>query len=169
MAKFVCYSRYLLTFCFCLPVPYYEKDINKQDRRVKVMCSSSPVWTPNLQLAAEQPWTGECWSPPKKKISQFQGQRRSPSKTVGGAKLHLESSLILTRDAWKTQAKSYAHQDPDVPATETEPDLPLIVWVSRAQVRVSVVCGGNRDWLWQTWITQRVAWASWRRSPLAPP
>ena len=169
MAKFVCYSRYLLTSCFCLPVPYDEKDINKQDRRVKgyvliFSCVNSKFAT-------------SCWTTmdrrmlesTKKKISQFQGQRRSPSKTVGGAKLHLESSPILTRDAWKTQAKSYAHQDPDVPATETEPDLPLIVWVSRAQVQVSVVCGGNRDWLWQTWITQRVAWASWRRSPLAPP
>ena len=46
---------------------------------------------------------------------------------VGGAKLHLESSPILARDAWKTQEKSCAHQDPDVPPTETEPELPLIV------------------------------------------
>ena len=27
MAKFVCYSRYLLTSYFCIPVPYNEKDI----------------------------------------------------------------------------------------------------------------------------------------------
>ena len=26
-AKFDCYSRYLLTFYFCIPVPYNEKDI----------------------------------------------------------------------------------------------------------------------------------------------
>ena len=26
-AKFVCYSRYFLTFYFCIPVPYNEKDI----------------------------------------------------------------------------------------------------------------------------------------------
>ena len=26
-AKFACYSRYLLTSCFCIPVPYSEKDI----------------------------------------------------------------------------------------------------------------------------------------------
>ena len=26
-AKFVCYSRYLLTCYFCIPVPYYEKNI----------------------------------------------------------------------------------------------------------------------------------------------
>ena len=30
------------------------------------MCSSSPVRTPKLQLAAEQPLTGKCWNPPKK-------------------------------------------------------------------------------------------------------
>ena len=30
------------------------------------MCSSSPVRTPKLQLAAEQPSTGERWIPPKK-------------------------------------------------------------------------------------------------------
>ena len=29
---------------------------------------SSPVRTPTLQLAAEQPLTGECWIPPKKHI-----------------------------------------------------------------------------------------------------
>ena len=28
--------------------------------------SSSPARTPKLQLAAEQPWTGKCWNPPKK-------------------------------------------------------------------------------------------------------
>ena len=26
-AKFACYSRYLLTSCFCIPVPYNEKDL----------------------------------------------------------------------------------------------------------------------------------------------
>ena len=30
------------------------------------MLSSSPVRTPKLQLAAEQPSTGECWISPKK-------------------------------------------------------------------------------------------------------
>ena len=31
------------------------------------MPSSSPVRTPKLQVAAEQPLTGKCWIPPKKK------------------------------------------------------------------------------------------------------
>ena len=30
------------------------------------MCSFSPVRTPKLRFAAEQPSTGECWIPPKK-------------------------------------------------------------------------------------------------------
>ena len=68
------------------------------------MCSSSLERTPKLQLAAEQPWTGECWIPPKK-IPHIQGQRKSPSKVVGGAKSHLESNPIPTRDAQRAQKK----------------------------------------------------------------
>ena len=39
----------------------------------------------------------------QKKIPHIQGQRRSPQKTVGGEKSHLESSPIPTRDAWRAQ------------------------------------------------------------------
>ena len=48
----------------------------------KDVCSSSPGRTPKLQLAAEQPSTGECCIPPKKKkkIPHVQGQRRCPNK-----------------------------------------------------------------------------------------
>ena len=43
--------------------------------------SSSPARTPKLQLAAEQPSTGECWVPGhQKKIPHIQGQRRSHNK-----------------------------------------------------------------------------------------
>ena len=65
----------------------------------KDTCSSSPEKSPKLQLAAEQSSTGEHWIPPKKKISHIQGQRRSPSKSVGGEKLHLESNPIPVRGA----------------------------------------------------------------------
>ena len=47
----------------------------------------------------------------KKKIPHIQGQRRSPTKTVGGAKSHLESNPIPTRDTWRAQTKLYAHQE----------------------------------------------------------
>ena len=66
------------------------------------MCSSSPTRTLKLQLIAEQPLTGECWIQPKK-ITQVQGQRRSPSKKVGGVKSHLESNPIPARDTWRAQ------------------------------------------------------------------
>ena len=66
------------------------------------MCSSSPVRTPKLQLVGEQSSTGECWFLPKK-ILHVQGQRRSPNKTVGGAKSCLESNPIAARDAWRAQ------------------------------------------------------------------
>ena len=48
---------------------------------MKDVCSSSPVRTPKLKLAAEQSSRGECWNPPKK-IPHDQGQRRSHNKMV---------------------------------------------------------------------------------------
>ena len=39
----------------------------------------------------------------QKKIPHTQGQRRSPSKTAGGVKLHLESNPIPTRGARRAQ------------------------------------------------------------------
>ena len=39
----------------------------------------------------------------QKKIPHAQGQRRSPSKMVGGAKLCLQSNPIPTGDAWRAQ------------------------------------------------------------------
>ena len=46
----------------------------------------------------------------QKKITHVQGQR-STNKTVGGARLHLESNLKSTRDTWKAQTKQCAHQE----------------------------------------------------------
>ena len=47
----------------------------------------------------------------QKKILHVQGQRRSPNKTVGGEKSHLDSNPITSRDAWRAQTKPCAHQD----------------------------------------------------------
>ena len=66
--------------------------------------------TPKLQLAAEQPLTGECWIPPKN-TPNIQEQRRSPSRTVGGAKSCLESNPIPIRDAQSAQTKPCTHQE----------------------------------------------------------
>ena len=101
--------------------------------------SSSPARTPKLQLAAEQPLTGKCWIPPKK-IPYPEGQRRSPSNTVGGSKLHLESNPIPTRDAWRAQTKPCTQQE--TPA-ETEPDLSLSVCLLQ-RYRSAVACHTGR-------------------------
>ena len=105
----------------------------------------------------------------QKNISHVQGQRRSPKKTVGGAKLTLESNPIPTRDAQRAQTKPCVHQDPGIPQ-DTEPDLPLSVLVSLAESRAGVTCYGDRDsgcsrpGRCGTWHK-----SSWRRLPLAPP
>ena len=67
----------------------------------------------------------------QKKIPHVQGQRRSLSKTVRGAKSHLESNPIPARDAWRAQTSppkvligcAPGPRDP----TETEPELGLSV------------------------------------------
>ena len=47
----------------------------------------------------------------QKKIPHAQGQRRSPSKMVGGAKSHLVSNPIPTRDDRRAQTKPHVHQE----------------------------------------------------------
>ena len=66
-----------------------------------------------------------CWSD-FEEIPHIQGQRRSPSKMVGGAKSCLESNPIPTRVAQRAQTPG--PRDP----TETETKLCL-----------SVSCGGT--------------------------
>jgi len=43
-----------------------------------------------------------CWSDCEE-ISHVQGQKRSPSKMVGGEKSHLESNPLPARDAQRAQ------------------------------------------------------------------
>ena len=71
---------------------------------------SSPARTPKLQLASEQPLAGKVGSH-QKKIPYVQGQRRSPSNMVGGAKLRLESKPIPARDTQRAQTKPWVHQE----------------------------------------------------------
>ena len=54
-------------------------------------------------------------SPPTK-IPHIQGQRRSPSKMGGGAKSHLDSNLLHTRDSQRAQISLVCTRDP----TETQ-------------------------------------------------
>ena len=57
----------------------------------------------------------------QKKISHIQGQWRSTSKMVGGAKSHLESNPIPARDSCRAQTKPCAHQYPETPQRLTRP------------------------------------------------
>ena len=86
------------------------------------MCSSSPVRTRKLQLAAEHCQQENAVSH-QKKIPHIQGQKRSPSKRVGGAKSCLESNLIPARDlgGLKQTLCAPGHRD----HTEIEPELCL--------------------------------------------
>ena len=66
----------------------------------------------------------------QQKKTHAQGQRRSPSKTVGGAKSHLVSNPIPTRDNRRAQTKPHVHQ-------ETPP-----FWVGAAFQCLTVSCEG---------------------------
>ena len=70
----------------------------------------------------------QCWRD-FEEISHFQEQRRSLSKMIGGAKLHLESNPIPARDAQRAQT-NLVHTGPRDP-TETEPELCLRVSCGR--------------------------------------
>ena len=82
---------------------------------------SSPVRTPDLQLAAEQP-SKNVGS--HQKDTQCPRAKEKPQEDGRRGKIMLESNPIPTRDTWRAQTKPCVHQDPETP-TETEPDLPL--------------------------------------------
>ena len=99
----------------------------------------------------------------QKRIPYVQGQRRSPSKTVRGVKLHLELNPIPARTHSEDSNKTLC--SPGNP-TETEPDLLLSIWVSPAEVWVgSGLRQGQGLLVQQTWVWHK---PSWRRSPLTP-
>ena len=90
----------------------------------------------------------------QKKIPHIQGQRRIPSKMVGGAKSCLESNPIPARDSWRAQTNLVCTRTQEkgaVAPQETVPDLPVGVRESPADVWVS---GG----LLQGWGPLAVQW-----------
>ena len=97
----------------------------------------------------------------KKIIPHIQGQRRSPSKTVGGVKLHLETNSIPARDARRAQTKPCAHQETPQRLSQT------CLWVSPVEVWVSSgLLQGQGLWVQQSWVWHK---PFWRRLPLTPP
>ena len=92
----------------------------------------------------------------KKKDTLCSRQRRSPNKMIGGAISRLDSNSIPARDAWRAHTKPCVHQDPETP-TETEPDLPLSVWVSPVEAQISSGLLQGQGVCWQqTWVTQNM-------------
>ena len=79
----------------------------------------SPTKTVGAGVAAVQQWSNFV------EIPHVQGQRGSPSKMVGGAKSHLESNPIPTRDLRGLTHTLCAPGPRDPPETETELCLPV--------------------------------------------
>ena len=99
--------------------------------------------------------------------TQVQGQKRSPYKMIRKAKSCLESNPIPAIDNLRAQNKTLCAPGSRDP-TETEPDLPLCIWVSPVEAQVSSgLLWGQGLWLQQTCVTQVGHKPSWRRSPLA--
>ena len=89
-------------------------------------------------------------------IPHVQWQRRSHSKTVGGAKLYLESNPTPTRDA-QTNLLYTRAQRPHRDRQNCVCVSPAELWVS------SGLPQGQRLWVQQTWVQHK---PSWRRSLL---
>ena len=96
-------------------------------------------------------------------IAHIQGQRRSPSKMVGGAKSCLESRPIPGRDAQRAQTHLVCTRTKRLPQRLRQ----TCFWVSPEEVRVSSgLLQGQGLWVQQTWVWHM---PSWRRWPLTPP
>ena len=97
----------------------------------------------------------------QKKILHIQGQRRSPSKMVGGSKLHLESNPIPSRDAGRAQTKPCAHKDTQTPQKLSQ----TYIWVSCRSMSQQWPATGSGTLDAATWPHRLWPKPSWR-SPL---
>ena len=87
------------------------------------MCLSSPMRIPKLQLTAEQPWTGECWIPPKQN-APCPGSKEKPQQDSRRGKTAFRIKPHSYQRCLEGSNKTLcAPGDP----TETESDLPLSV------------------------------------------
>ena len=96
----------------------------------KDMCSS-PAKTPELQLVAEQPSTGECWIPPKKD-TPHPGAKEKPQQDSRRGKIAFSIQPRTGQRCLESSSKTLCAPGE---CSETEPDLPLSVG--------SVSCGGT--------------------------
>ena len=136
--------------------------------RTRRTCAHLLLWKlQNCNLLLNNHRQENAGSHPKK-IPHVQGQRRSHNKMGGGAKLHLESNPIPTRDAWRAQTKPCVHQDPETPKRVRQTCL----WMSACFLRrhgSAVACHGGRGYACSRSGSPSM-WhkPSWRRPPIAP-
>jgi len=87
--------------------------------------SSSPVRTPKLQLAAEQPLTGECWITPGKDIPCPRAKEK-PQQDGRRGKITFRIKPYTHQRCSEGSNKTLCAPGPRDP-TETKPDLSLRV------------------------------------------
>ena len=135
-----------------------------RDGRVEGCVFSSSTRTLKLQLTAEQPLTGECWIPPKKKKKNTQCPRakEKPQEDGRRGKIMLESNPIPTRDARRAQTKPCMHQDPRNGSWYYSPRevifLASAFHLSPSKMPKSWVISVSNGWLF-LWFTRRRAWS----------
>ena len=80
------------------------------------MHSSSPARTPKLQLAAEQPSTGECWITPKKeKDTPLPKAKEKPQQDSRRGKITFRIKPHTHQRHSEGSNEPCVHQDPETP------------------------------------------------------
>ena len=78
----------------------------------KDVCSSSPVKTPKLQLTAEQPLTGKCWTHQKKRYPRA---KEKPQQDGRRGKITFRIKPHTFQRQSEGSNIPCAHQDPENP------------------------------------------------------
>ena len=107
----------------------------EQDGKAEEHALISPVRTPKLQLAAEQPSTKECSTPPKT-YTPYPKAKRKPQQDGRRGEITFRIKPHMHQRCSEVSNKALCAPGPRGP-TEIEPDLPLSVWISPAEARVS--------------------------------
>ena len=122
------------------------------------MNSSSPVRTPKLQLIVEQSSKGEDWIMPKKDTPHPRAKKKFLKDGRRGKITFRIKAYTHKRRSEGSNKTLCAPGDP----TETEPDLPLSVWVSLVEVQVSSGVPQRQGlWVQQTWVWHKPSWRAY--------
>ena len=107
---------------------------------IRIVRSSSPVRTPKLQLAAEQPLMGDCWIPPKKDTPCPKAKEK-PQQDDRRGEITFRIKPHTHQRRSEGSNKNCMHQ-------ETPQRL------SQTCLCLSVSCGGmGHQWLWHgLWV-----------------